>query len=133
MSNFWQRAITGTFFVLAIVLCTVLNEWSFFVLLFAINFLCLLEFYELMLPDKNWIEKYLGVIAGSVINIMFVFIIRGDLSHGWFYHLIPVFMLLFFVKLYEKTGREFDTLAFQIMGLLYICLPLSMLGDFWLF
>jgi phosphatidate cytidylyltransferase len=130
MSNFWQRAITGTFFVLAIVLCTVLNEWSFFVLLFAINFLCLLEFYELMLPDKNWIEKYLGVIAGSVINIMFVFIIRGDLSHGWFYHLIPVFMVLFFVKLYEKTGREFDTLAFQIMGLLYICLPLSMLGDF---
>jgi phosphatidate cytidylyltransferase len=130
MSNFWQRALTGTLFVITLVACTVLNEWSFFILLFAINFLCLLEFFELMLPDKNWIEKYLGVIAGSIINIMFVFIIRGDLSHGWFYHLIPVFMLLFIVKLFENTGREFDTLAFQVLGIVYICLPISMLGDF---
>ena len=48
MSNFWQRALTGTFFVLTIVLCTVLNEWSFYILLFAVNFLCLREFYQLM-------------------------------------------------------------------------------------
>lgn len=86
MSNFWQRALTGSLFVITIVLATVLSEWSFFILLFAINFLCLLEFYELMLPDKNWIEKYLGIICGSIINLMFVFIIRGDLSTGWFYH-----------------------------------------------
>ncbi|MCG9880313.1 MAG: phosphatidate cytidylyltransferase [Bacteroidia bacterium] len=129
MSNFWQRAITGSLFVVTLVLCTILSEWSFFILLFAINFLCLLEFFELMLPDKNWIEKYLGVIAGSIINLMFVFIIRGDLSHGWFYHLIPVFMILFLVKLFENTGREFDTLAFQFLGIIYICLPISMLAD----
>jgi phosphatidate cytidylyltransferase len=92
--------------------------------------LCLLEFFELVLPDKNWIEKYLGVIAGSIINIMFVFIIRGDLSQGWFYHLIPVFMLLFIVKLFENTGRELDTLAYQFLGIIYICLPISMLADF---
>ena len=92
--------------------------------------MCLLEFFELVLPDKNWIEKYLGVIAGSIINIMFVFIIRGDLSQGWFYHLIPVFMLLFIVKLFENTGRELDTLAYQFLGIIYICLPISMLADF---
>ena len=84
----------------------------------------------MVLPDKNWIEKYLGVIAGSIINIMFVFIIRGDLSQGWFYHLIPVFMLLFIVKLFENTGRELDTLAYQFLGIIYICLPISMLADF---
>ncbi len=130
MSNFFQRLFTGIFFTGTIVLCTVLSDWSFFILLFAINFLCLLEFFELMLPDKSWIEKYLGVIAGSIINMMFVFIIRGDLTYAWFYHLIPVFMLLFFVKLFENTGREFETLAFQVLGIIYICLPLTMLGDF---
>ncbi len=130
MNNFWQRTLTGSLFVLAIVLSTVLSEWSFFGLLFLINFLSLLEFYELMLPDKNPIEKYLGIVAGSIINLMFVFIIRGDLSTGWYYHLIPVFMLLFIIKLFEKTGREFETLAFQVLGILYVCLPLSMLADF---
>jgi phosphatidate cytidylyltransferase len=130
MSNFWQRAITGSLFVIALVACTLLGEWSFFILLFAVNFLCLLEFFELVLPDKNWIEKYLGVIVGSILNIMFVFIIRGNLAQGWYYHLIPVFMLLILVKIFENTGREFDTLAYQFMGIIYISLPLSMLADF---
>lgn len=130
LSNFWQRTLTGTLFVGVVAGSTWFSEWTYFLLLFAINFLCLLEFFELMLPDKKWIEKYLGVIAGSVINLMFVFIIRGDLSFGWFYHLIPVFMTLIVIKLFERTGREFETLAFQIMGLVYICLPLSMLADF---
>jgi phosphatidate cytidylyltransferase len=130
MSNFWQRTITGIFFVLTIVLCTVLNEWSFYILLFAINFFCLKEFYQLMLPDKNWIEQYLGVIAGSIINIMFALIIRNDWDYGWFYHLIPVFLLMIIIKLFEKTKREFDTLAYQVLGIIYICFPLSMLADF---
>ncbi len=105
MSNFWQRALTGSVFVLAMVGGTLFNEWSFFTLLFVINFLCLLEFFELMLPDKSWIEKYLGVIAGSVINVMFAFIIKEDLPLAWFYHLIPVFLTLFIVKLFENNGR----------------------------
>jgi phosphatidate cytidylyltransferase len=130
MSNFWQRAITGSLFVLSVVGCTLFSQWSFFILLFAINFLCLLEFYELTLRDKNWIGKYLGVITGSIINIMFVLIIRGDLSHSWFYHLIPVFMAMIIVKLFVNTAMEFETLAFQVLGIVYICLPISMLGDF---
>lgn len=130
MSNFWQRALTGSVFVLAMVGGTMFNEWSFFILLFVINFLCLLEFFELMLPDKSWIEKYLGVIAGSVINVMFAFIIKEDLPLSWFYHLIPVFLTLFIVKLFENNGREFETLAFQLLGIIYISFPLSMLADF---
>jgi phosphatidate cytidylyltransferase len=130
MSNFWQRALTGVFFVLTIVLCTVLNEWSFYILLFAINFLCLREFYQLMLPDKNWIEQYLGVIAGTIINVMFALIIRNQLDISWFYHVIPIFLFMFIIKLFENTKREFDTLAYQVLGLLYICFPLTMLAGF---
>ncbi len=130
MNNFWKRLITGFFYTGTIILCTVLSEWSFWIILFAVNLLCLLEFFELMLPDKLWVEKYLGVIVGGLINIMFVFIIKGDLTYAWFYHLIPIFMLLFFVKLFENTGREFETLAFQVLGIIYICLPITMLGDF---
>jgi hypothetical protein len=42
MNNFWQRTLTGSLFVLTIILSTVLSKWSFFGLLFLINFLCLL-------------------------------------------------------------------------------------------
>lgn len=130
MNNFWQRTLTGSLFVTALVGGTLFSEWTFFGLIFVINLLCLMEFFELLLPDKNWIEKYLAVIAGSVINLMFIFIIRGNLSLAWFYHLIPVFLALVLIKLFENTGREFETLAFQVLGILYICAPLSMLADF---
>jgi phosphatidate cytidylyltransferase len=127
-SNFWQRALTGTLFVGAVAACTLLSEYSFFILMFAVNFLCLLEFYELILPDKSWIEKYLGIIAGSIIYVMFSMIFSADLSLAWYYHLIPVFLTIFIIKLFEKSNNEFTTLAFQILGLMYITLPIVMLS-----
>lgn len=126
-SNFVQRSITGALFVTAVAGCTLFSQWSFFILLFAVNFLCLLEFFELVLPDKGWFEKYLGIIAGSVIYLMFALIFSADLSLAWYYHLIPIFMFMFIIKLYENTNAEFATLAYQILGLLYITMPLVML------
>lgn len=126
-SNFVQRTITGAAFVTAVTGCTLFSEFSFFVLLFVVNLLCLLEFYELVLPDKSWIEKYLGIIAGSVIYIMFALIFSADLSLAWYYNIIPIFLAMFIIKLFENTHNEFSTLAFQLLGLVYITLPLVML------
>lgn len=127
-SNFVQRSITGAVFVAAVVGATLFSEFSFFFLLFVVNFLCLLEFYELILPDKSWIEKYLGIICGSIIFLMFSLIFSANLSLAWYYNLIPVFLCLFIIKLFEKTHNEFTTLAFQVLGLVYITMPLVMLG-----
>ncbi len=126
-SNFLQRTLTGFLFVTAVVACTLWSEFSFFFLLFVVNFLCLLEFYELVLPDKSWIEKYLGIIAGSIIYVMFSMIFSANLSIAWYYHLIPVFLTIFIIKLFEKSHNEFSTLAFQVLGLMYITLPIVML------
>jgi len=126
-SNFAQRAVTGTLFAATIIGATLLSEFSFFVLLFVVNFLCLLEFYELVLPDKSWIEKYLGIICGSLLFVMYALIFSADLSLAWYYNLIPVFLFMFIIKLFEQSHNEFSTLAFQVLGLLYITLPLVML------
>lgn len=126
-SNFAQRTITGVFFVAAVVGSTMLSQSTFFLLLFVINFLCLLEFYELVLPDKRWIEKYLGIILGTIIFCMFALCFSANLSLAWYYNLIPVFLLLFIIKLFEKTHNEFSTLAFQVLGLVYITMPIVML------
>jgi phosphatidate cytidylyltransferase len=126
-SNFVQRSLTGAIFVTTVAGCTLFSQWSFFILLFTVNFLCLLEFFELLLPDKGWFEKYLAIIAGSVIYIMFALIFSADLSLAWYYHIIPIFLFMFIIKLYEKTNTEFTTLAYQILGLLYITMPLVML------
>jgi phosphatidate cytidylyltransferase len=126
-SNFIQRSVTGIFFVAAVTVATLFSQFSFFALLFAVNFLCLLEFYELILPDKSMLEKYLGVGCGSMVLLMFSAIFSANLSIAWYYNLIPVFLFLFIIKLFEKTNNEFQTLAFQVLGLVYITIPLVML------
>lgn len=127
-SNFWQRTLTGTLFAATIIAATLASGISFLLLLLLINFLCLLEFYELVLPDKSPIEKYLGIAAGTLIYGMFALIFSADLSLGWYYHIIPVFLTMFIIKLFEKTHNEFSTLAFQILGIVYITLPIVMLA-----
>lgn len=127
ISNFWQRTLTGTLFVGVVAGATLLGAIPFILLMFVINFLCLLEFYELVLPDKRWIEKYLGIIAGCIIYLMFALIFSADLSLAWYYHIIPVFIAMFIIKLFEKTHNEFSTLGFQVLGLVYITLPIVML------
>jgi phosphatidate cytidylyltransferase len=57
---------------------------------------------------------------------MFMLIFSADLSLAWYYHLIPVFLAMMVIKLFEKTHTEFSTLAFQIMGIFYITMPLVM-------
>ncbi|MFA6262283.1 MAG: phosphatidate cytidylyltransferase [Bacteroidia bacterium] len=127
-SNFWQRTFTGTFFVAAVAGATCLSEITFFILLFVMNFLCLLEFYELVLPTKSKLEKYLGIVAGSFVLLMFALIFTADLSLAWYYHIIPVILIIFIIKLFEHSHNEFSTLAFQILGIVYITFPFVMLG-----
>jgi phosphatidate cytidylyltransferase len=125
-SNFSQRTLTGFLFVTAVTLSIVSHSISFMALLILLNALCLFEFYELILPDKSEFEKYLAISAGTLIYYMFALVFRGSLSLAWYYHIIPLFLLLFIVKLYENTHNEFITLAYQLLGLVYITLPLIM-------
>jgi len=127
-SNFVQRTITGSLYVATVVLALMIGQFGFFALLLIVNFLCLFEFYELVLPDKRPVEKYLGIIAGCIILLMFDLIFSADLSTNWYYHIVPVFLFMFIIKLFEKTHNEFSTLAFQVLGIVYITLPIVMLS-----
>ncbi len=127
-SNFVQRTITGGLYVATVVAAALFHQVGFFLLLFVANYLCLFEFYDLVLPDKSKLEKYLGIGAGTIILMMFQLIFSADLSITWYYHIIPVFLLLFIIKLFEKSNNEFTTLAFQVLGIVYITLPFVMLG-----
>lgn len=127
-TNMVQRSITGGLFAMVLIGATLWGGISFTLLLFVVNLLCLYEFFLLVLPNKSKLETYLGIGAGTVIFAMFALILLQELSLAWYYHLIPVFLLLFIIKLFENSHREFETLAYQILGIVYITLPLTMLN-----
>jgi len=126
MSNFVQRSLTGLVFGAIVVASTTFNQWSFLALVFTINLLCLHEFYSLLLPKGAVIEKYFTLATGSIINIVFGLMVMDYISVEWFYHLIPLLLILFMAKLFFNSKTELDALSYEVLGLIYICFPLSM-------
>jgi len=70
MSNFWQRTITGTLFVIVLVGCVLWNKYSFIGLLFVICVLGLWEYATLFKGRAHKPNRLGTVVSGSVIALV---------------------------------------------------------------
>ncbi|RYD82519.1 MAG: phosphatidate cytidylyltransferase [Sphingobacteriales bacterium] len=137
MSNFWQRTITGILFVVVLIGATLFSEWSFLLLLFAINILGLWEYCNLFRAKEYAPHKNVVLILGTVIfllaasfyNPLMSLEILGQKS-GLFFPLLltPILLTLFIVELYNKEHSPFQRAAVGITGLIYIPISLSYLS-----
>lgn len=118
MNNFWQRAITGVFFVGAVCGLTLYNELSFLVLLCTICLFGLWEYYRIVFKGIFHYAQVVFVLIGlSIVCLKYWFA-------DWVIYLLPVlFPLAAFTVLFSKN-REWKSLAYLFSGLFYIAFPL---------
>jgi phosphatidate cytidylyltransferase len=118
MNNFWQRAITGVFFVGAVCGLTLYNEYTFLVLLCAICLFGLLEYYKIVFKGIFHYSQAIFVLIGlGIVCLKYWF-------SDWVLYLLPViFPLAAFTVLFSKN-REWKSLAYLFSGLFYIAFPL---------
>jgi phosphatidate cytidylyltransferase len=124
MSNFWQRAITGVFFVGAIVGLTLTNELTFLLLLLLIGIGGLYEYYKIV---------FRGNIQG--LHIAFIGLAVLIISSGFWKSYVPflntwyivslVFPLTAIAVLLSKE-RDWKRLAYLVSGIFYIAVPLAL-------
>ncbi|MBL7898580.1 MAG: phosphatidate cytidylyltransferase [Crocinitomicaceae bacterium] len=130
MSNFWQRAITGTIFVAVLVGAIVMGGWYMHVLFGIIVFLGLIEFYALFKNTESKPQIYTGAMMGIVIYT------SGILS--WYIGNPAGTILLLFslcalvltgtLELFRNTAKPFENVAITVGGILYIVLPFVLLN-----
>lgn len=118
MNNFWQRAVTGVFFVGAVCGLTLYNEFSFLGLLCTICLFGLLEYYKIVFNGKFHYSQILFVILGlGVVTLKYWY-------QDWVVYLLPViFPIAAFIVLFSKN-REWKSLTYLFSGLFYIAFPL---------
>jgi len=124
MSNFWQRAITGTLFVIVLVGTVLWNKYSFIGLLFVIAVLGIWEYATLFKGRKNK-PNFLGtVIAGVGIAFIWSLVpldIRNPLLNSY---LLGIFIaclsipIVFEVVLNKKSS--IINIGLSYAGILYI-------------
>lgn len=128
MSNFLKRTITGAAFVIVLLGCTIFSYASFAMLFFIITLLGVWEFYTLAEKGANKPQKVLGTIAGGVLFVTNYLFASGTFLPKILIVNIPLLFLIFIVELYTKRDNPFRNIAFTVLGIVYVALPLSLLN-----
>lgn len=123
-----QRAITGSIFVIVLISCISFNQYSFLLLFFTIVVLGVKEFYTIAKIGENKPQPIYGTFLAGLMFLLFFL-------DAFFIHnsrivlvLIPFVYVLFFSELYLKKNYPFRDIAYTIVGLVYVALPLSLLN-----
>ncbi len=130
LNNFVSRSITGILFVAFIVGSIILNKYIFSSLFFIITILGLLEFYKLAEKDNIKPQKLTGIIISCVLYISNLLLSENLIENKIFLINIPLLFLIFVAELYRKEKNPFTNIAYTLLGIIYVALPLSLLNYF---
>ena len=128
MSNFFKRTITGALFVVVLIGSILWHPLSFALLFSVVSVLGLFEFYNLVKVKDIHPQKYIGVIFGLLIFLAFFLNARNYLPSGVFVLLIPATAGIFLLELFRNKPNPFHNIAFTILGILYIAVPIALLN-----
>jgi len=124
MTNLIQRALTGTVLVIVTITSIIWSQYSFIVLILAINILALLEFYRLFQAYTFSPRNFAGTILSLSILVTFTLVITN--KSDWrilLINILPAFCIFIF-ELYLKATNPFTNLAFTFLGIISITVPL---------
>ncbi len=124
MNNFWQRTITGTFLVSAIIGSLIYDFNTAFLFFSAVAVLGLREFLTITLPkSKHAFTLFVGVCFILLIG----FYAQGKLTLYSLAFGIPLLFLLFTEGLFSNSETGFNDVSSRIFGLIYTILPFGLL------
>lgn len=128
MSNFWQRAITGTLFVIVLLGAMLWNKYSIALLLFPVSIIGLNEFYTITRTNKTQIPKTLALVIGALIYLLIVGIRIFNLPSALLSLCILLISVFLIYELFRAQKRPITNISYSIFGILYIVVPFALLN-----
>lgn len=103
-------------------------DWTYFIVFFIINLICLQEFYTLLIKIGKKPLKNYGVFLGVSLYTITFFFYKGIIFQEFLPLFYLFFLAIFFIKLYDKNDQTvFDSIAYTFLGLIYVAIPFSLL------
>ncbi|HLG34427.1 MAG TPA: phosphatidate cytidylyltransferase [Bacteroidia bacterium] len=126
MKELAKRSLTGIVFIAVVIGSVLYGKYSFAALFFIVNLLALLEFYSLMQHHQMPVQKYSGIIIGSLLYLNFFFMIDALDYFDLLIFFPALFLVVFSVELFLNRPHPFTNIAHTLTGLVYITVPLIM-------
>lgn len=129
MKNFFQRALTAAAFVAVLLSFTFYSHVSFAALFCVITILGTLEFYKLSEKNGNsHPQKIMGAITGGVLFITNAVYAVTQINIRVLLFIFPFIFSIFIIELFRGKEHPFRNIAFTILGIIYVALPLTLLN-----
>jgi len=129
LKNLGVRIVTGAIFVSVLIGGMLLNQYSFLAVFLLITILALFEFYGLMQKaGKLDLNKYLNTFGGVLLFIGGYFYFS---TSGGFIYFVPYVLYtltLFISELFLKRTDPIRSLAYAVLGQVYLAFPLTLLN-----
>lgn len=135
MKTFYTRTLSAIVFGTIMIAGFWYSVYTFILLAFIINFVCLFEYFSLLqkIPTLNY--RLFDVVAGIIIGVLFNMLMIGLLllqsslyAFGGIFIVLPILPLLYFIfQLFKKEYYNLQPIAFSTLGLLYITIPINLL------
>ncbi len=127
MNNLITRTITGIVFIAVLGASILFNPVSFFALFAIITALAMWEFYKLLEASHIRVNIFLGIFTGVFCLLLTCLYALGYLGSVWFLLVIPLISMIMVSELYRNSENPFHSIAFTLLGILYIAVPFSLL------
>ncbi|MDR3651503.1 MAG: phosphatidate cytidylyltransferase [Paludibacter sp.] len=129
MNNFVKRTLSGLIFVLLIIGSILLSRFTFLIAFALICGWSVLEFHKLtnLQPEvkvNGWIA-----LLGGVILFLSSYIYASGIWHYPVYSIYGFYIVIVLIsELYSKKSNPINSLAYFILGQIFIALPFSLLN-----
>ncbi len=99
---------------------------SFYALFFVLVVFMQNEFYSLARKAKTYPQRVLGIIIGVLLFTISYFNAIGIVDASAFTFIIPLIFLTFILELFANNSFPFSNIAYTLLGVIYIALPMSL-------
>ncbi len=127
LPNIVVRILAGAVFVGLLLGGILFNEYSFVIVFSIITVLCLYEFYGLIENDANIpVTRVWNVLGGFFLFLGSFYYAAYSASIIAFAPYITYLLILFISELYLKRQNPIQSIAYSILGQVYIAGPLAL-------
>ena len=120
------RTLSGAVFIIVVVGAILWHPYAYAGLFLTIVVWSLLEFYDIIIKDRVHAGKFIGVLCGALLFVAGFFYAQGIIGNEVFLVLIPLLIVLFISRIYSTYRYSFRSIAYTLMGIVYIALPFAM-------
>lgn len=122
------RAITGIFFVMALLTALYFGNISTFFLFLVITTLGIEEFYSINSKNKEiQPHTFLGILSSIIIISSFALVLSNKIPYKYLSVSLIFLFSPFIIELFRNSKKPFINISYTIFGVFYVTLPFLLL------